>query len=212
MPSRTCQVQANGIWVHPFRAFYWSDDPELEKRRAAGASREHLAVRYRYDPDDSSAVWVFDRDDRFLCRAGPYLGAGIDPLARPGSPDAERLADAMAFQRGAAKRTREELAGLQVYAKNALLEVARKGAGAQGLLEDPARIPEPAWPIVRFTGDLDRAAAASASHKRIEKTRRDGTAPLTAADLLAARDSADPGSPGPTALDLMIEGESRHAG
>jgi len=211
MPSKIVQVQANGIWVHPFRSFYWSDEPELERRRAAGSNRAHLAVRYRYDPDDPSAVWVFDRDDRFLCRAGTYLGAGIDPLAAPGSADAERLADAMAFQRGAAKRTKEELAGLQIYARNALLEVARKGAGAQGLLEDPARIPNPALPIIRFTGDFDKAAHAAASHKRTEKARRAGLLPPTAADLLAAQDpSGAPATPGATALDLLIGKESRN--
>ncbi|HUX00073.1 MAG TPA: Mu transposase C-terminal domain-containing protein [Phycisphaerae bacterium] len=213
MPSVPVRVDANGIYVRAFGQHYWSD--ALEDRRCGSGRDLRRKVVYRYDGDDPSAIYVFDAgSDKFLCAATPYIGGAIDPLARPDSDEAERLAQAIALQRSLARRDGKKVSYYRQVAGNALLATARQAAATLGRLDDPATIPAPAPPTIQITaaGELDRAAVAAAEQRRRPRLTR----PVRAADLLAATGTEDePIQQGPgsrRALDLLADPieESNH--
>ena len=213
MPSLAVSVRQNGIYVRAFGQHYWSD--ELEDRRCGSGRDLARKVIYRYDPDDSGAIYVFDASsDKFLCVATPYVGGAIHPLADPGSDDAEQLEAAIALQRSLAKRTHRQVSYYQRVAGNRLLAASRQAAGGLGRLDDAATIPAPAAARIAMTdgGELDRAALAADEQRRRRQNRR--PAPLRAADLLAATGTEDD-RPTETrgrrhALDLLLDKEPDH--
>jgi len=202
LPSRAVQVRANGIAVAAFGGMtYNSDDVEFERRRGT-----RQKVTYRYSEHDPSFVYIFCAEtDRFICCASPYEGAGIHPLAAPGSEDADRLADVMAAQRRLAKRHKAELTMYQKFAGNVLLASQAQAARETGLHRPvpsaPCPVPAVVIPLLE-AGELSKAHQAARDHER----RRGVTsaAAASALELMATgTDDTTPHAPIPTAIELL---------
>ncbi len=215
LPSRAVTVRPNGIAVSAFGGIsYDSRDPAFTDRR--GTRRK---VTYRYNAADPSFIYVFDAEsDRFLCIATPYAGAGIDPLAAHDSPDADRLADVMTARNSQSKKHKAELTRVQTFAGNVLLASQAQAAEETGLhIPSPARqLPVancqlPAVIPLIAGGELSKAAAEAKAHQaRTDRTR---AAQVSAAELLATgtTDLIEklPPAPQPTALDLLLNAQSK---
>jgi len=201
MPSRAVSVTQNGVWVKDFMQFYWAD--ALEGRRAASGRDRNRKVIYRYNPDDSSRIYVFDASGgKFLAIATPYIGTGLNPLAA-----GEAVGQQMELRRGIAKRQRAEVRRVRTVARNVLLEAARRAAGELGRLDDPATIRLPKGPrVIQFAGELTAASQADRVHgrRRLPAAR---TGP-SAAELLADTDQLTPRCTEPGALELLASLES----
>jgi hypothetical protein len=213
MPSVPVRVTQNGVWVRPFMAHYWS--AELEDRRGASARDVARSVRYRYDPGDPSAVWVFDGlTDRFLAKATPYQGAGINPLAvvNGDQADRDRLTDALVLQRELAKRYTTQVDHLR-DGSNLRLELAVLAARRKRELPPGPSAPVPPV-LVKMAeggGDADRAALAVAEHRQRRAKQPRKTAGEMLTDFYAAT-GTDPSAQRSSTLRLRPEGLSTGGG
>lgn len=201
LKSRPLTVRATGIEIREFNQTYWA--AEIEHLRGASGNDESKKVHVRYDPGDPSRIWVFNKQDGFLCVATPYLGAGMHPLARAGTAeDQARLSDALAAQRRADKEVRERLAAYRQAAARHAPGLAREWAAHHALnlheIAEPA--PEP-QAIIKLTPDLQRAVAAGHEH-RLEEARKHEIAGLAVGELKLNRGGSRPPSE-PSVLDLL---------
>ena len=169
--GRRVAVGRNGLYVPAFGGFYWSDCPEMERRRGASGRDLDRHVVYRYIIGDPSKIFVFDakRDDTFICIATPYIGNNVHPLE-----GGEQLADAMELQNSLTKRTNKTVRNLRDAATTALLAASKWAGQEGGLLDDPATIAKPKPPTIRLigNGELDRAAQEGAKHAHRQTARR----------------------------------------
>jgi hypothetical protein len=198
-PSVAVSVAKNGVWVRAFGSFYWSDD--LEPLRAASGRDGTRKIIYRLNPDDPSKICVFDRRDKFLCWATPYVGTGVHPLVSIADDPAEsdRLGAVMEMSRAYSKRSREEISGLKRYANNVLLARSAEAAGELDKLDD--FVPTKNTPLaLKFGGEITRASRSAPA------ARSPSPAP-SAAELLATGTddiSAEcPGAPGRSAISPL---------
>ena len=211
MPSRAVTVTQNGVWVRDFLQFYWSD--ALEDRRGASGRDRGRKVVYRYSPDDPSRIYVFDAvTGKFLAVATPYIGGGMNPLAAPGSRDAEKLSGQLALRRRIARRQGEDLRGLRGAAQNLLLAASRQGAETLGILDDPRSIRLPRRPrVLRLSGELSRASQAGQA-----AVGRPLSGPAVGVLELLARaqndEAQEPIAAAPGVLDLLAQLEESEDG
>lgn len=191
--SRRIRVEQNGVWVAAFQRHYFAD--ELESRRAASGRDISRHVAYRYRPGSPDGVWVFDfRTDKFICYATPYVGDGVHPLASD-EADRAQLAEAMAIQRGIARRTNAEVRRLKRSAAEVLLAAYADGLAARGALDDPKTIQAPAAPVIKLIGDgeMDRAAQAGRRKRETAGRRETASAFLSATGTTDERPPLGPG-------------------
>jgi len=186
LPSVAVRVEANGVYVRPFGRHYWSDDEEFQRRRGASGRDAARKIVYRYDPDEPSLIYVFDRRGKFLCTAGPYIGEGVHPFAAPGGADADKLEAAIVLQRRTAKAARRRVASLHDFANNHLL-LAHAAAGRRD--ETPASATAAAPRVMQFEPHI--AAAAAAGRKQQDQR----AARQAARDFFTKTGTDDAGDP-----------------
>ena len=173
--GRRVKIDRNGLFVRALQGFYWSDDPEFERRRAASGNDMGRHVAYRYAEGDPSKVWVFDfRTDRFLFVATPYIANNVDPLHGCNRDGEVVLDKALALQRRLARDANRSVREARKTADNVLLAAHRRGSRASGISDNPDTIKKAPPPVVRLvgTGELDRAAMAGIEHERKQRDRR----------------------------------------
>ncbi len=198
MPSMAVSVSQNGVWVKPFGCYYWSGN--LESLRCNG---QRSKITYRFNPSDSSKVYIFDAADKFLDVATPYVGMGMHPLASVYGTEADKqkLSDAIYLQRSCAKNTRRQVRELQSKAQR-MLGASASAADELGLL-DKAVAPDAALPTLRIVPALTAAAQAGAD---VEERRAKSEERKMASDFfLTGTDgpAADGRHHPTTALDLI---------
>ncbi len=208
MPSRPARVEAEGVWVAPFLDHYTHRD--LEDRRCGSGRDLARKVTYRYIPDDPSAIWVFDaRSDRYICKATPYVGGRMNPLVKAGSPDADRLGEAIALQRTLDKRYTRQVAERCQAADNRLLAASRAAGVAGGAIDESARPAAQPAARLQLTPNLDGPAIEIAAHRRRRREPEPSPKERLRQFLGAAEDPDQP-APRPRrrrALDLVVQSE-----
>jgi len=206
MPSKRVVVSKNGIYVAHHDRLYWSD-ALLDRAAASGRDRRRQIV-YRYRADDDSVIYVFDAETgKFLCNATPFTGDRTHPIAPPGSPEAQQVADAMELKNHVAKAIRRQGRELKKASFEVLLSAQRDGAEAGGRLADPpVALPHPT--IVQITPEISQAAAQAAGDKAESDSRREGRSRLRDFLDMTGTDGADnaPAKPAAnTAMDILAD-------